>query len=109
MAGWHHRLNGHGFVQTLGVGDGQEGLAYCDSWGCEESDTTERLNRTEEFYNSNRGTENCIYSLKNPFTKKKQDPLELIYLITRSLYTLTNILYFAHLPASKSLRFILFL
>ena len=22
--GWHHRLNGHGFGWTLGVGDGQE-------------------------------------------------------------------------------------
>ena len=29
---------------NLGVGDGQEGLAYCDSWGRKESDTTERLN-----------------------------------------------------------------
>ena len=28
----------------LGVGDGQGGLAYCGSWGCKESDTTERLN-----------------------------------------------------------------
>ena len=28
---------------TLGVGDGQGGLACCDSWGCKESDTTERL------------------------------------------------------------------
>ena len=26
MVGWHHRLNGHGFGWTLGVGDGQEGL-----------------------------------------------------------------------------------
>ena len=26
-----------------GVGDGQGGLACCDSWGCKESDTTERL------------------------------------------------------------------
>ena len=25
MVGWHHRLNGHGFGQTLGVGDGQGG------------------------------------------------------------------------------------
>ena len=25
----------------LGVGDGQGGLACCDSWGCKESDTTE--------------------------------------------------------------------
>ena len=30
-----------------GVGDGQGGLACCDSWGCKESDTTERLNWTE--------------------------------------------------------------
>ena len=29
---------------TLGVGDGQEGLACCDSWGRKESDMTERLN-----------------------------------------------------------------
>ena len=27
-----------------GVGDGQGGLACCDSWGPKESDTTERLN-----------------------------------------------------------------
>ena len=26
MAGWHHRLNGHGFGWTPGAGDGQEGL-----------------------------------------------------------------------------------
>ena len=32
---------------TLGVGDGQEGLACCNSWGRKESDTTERLNWTE--------------------------------------------------------------
>ena len=47
MVGWHHRLNGHGFGWTLGVGDGQGGLTCCDSWGCKESDTTERLNCTE--------------------------------------------------------------
>ena len=44
MAGCHHRLDGHGFVQTPGVGDGQRGLACCDSWGRKESDMTERLN-----------------------------------------------------------------
>ena len=27
----------------MGVGDGQGGLACCGSWGCKESDTTERL------------------------------------------------------------------
>ena len=30
--------------QAPGVGDGQGGLACCVSWGCKESDTTERLN-----------------------------------------------------------------
>ena len=47
MVGWHHRHNGHGFEWTLGVGDGQWGLACCNSWGCKESDTTERLNWTD--------------------------------------------------------------
>ena len=41
IAGWHHRLNGHGFGWIPGVGDGQGGLACC-SWGRKESDTTEQ-------------------------------------------------------------------
>ena len=44
MAGWCYQLNGHGFGWTPGVGDGQGGLACCDSWGHRESDMTERLN-----------------------------------------------------------------
>ena len=44
MVGWHYQLDGHGFGQTLGVRDGQGGLAYCDSWGHKESDMTEQLN-----------------------------------------------------------------
>ena len=44
MFGWHHRLNGHEFVQTLGVGVGQGVVACCGSWGHKEVDTTEGLN-----------------------------------------------------------------
>ena len=44
MAGWHHRLDGHGFEWTQGAGDGHGGLACCDSWGLKESDRTEQLN-----------------------------------------------------------------
>ena len=44
MVGWHHCLDGHGIGWTLGVGDGQGGLACCGSWGRKESDTTEQLN-----------------------------------------------------------------
>ena len=40
MAGWHHRLNRHGFGWTPGVGDEQGGLACCSSWGRRELDTT---------------------------------------------------------------------
>ena len=49
MAGWHHQLDGHEFGGTLGVGDGQGGLACCDSWGRRESDTTERLISSDLF------------------------------------------------------------
>ena len=44
MAGWHHWLDGHEFGWTPGVGDGQGGLACCNSWSCKELDTTEWLN-----------------------------------------------------------------
>ena len=54
MAGGHHRLDGHEFAWTPGVGDGQGGLACCDSWGHKELDTTEGLNWTE----LKRGTQN---------------------------------------------------
>ena len=47
MAGWHHQLNGCESDWTLGVGDGQGGLACCNSWCHKELDTTEQLNWTE--------------------------------------------------------------
>ena len=33
MVAWHPHLDGHGFEQSLGVGDGQESLACCNLWG----------------------------------------------------------------------------
>ena len=47
MVGWHHWLGEHKFEWTQGVGDGRGGLACCDSWGRKESDTTERLIRSD--------------------------------------------------------------
>ena len=47
MAGWRHWLYGRVSEWTPGDGDGQGGLACCNSWGRKESDTTERLNWTE--------------------------------------------------------------
>ena len=40
MVGWHHRLNGHEFVQTLGDSEGQVSLACCSPWGHKESNRT---------------------------------------------------------------------
>ena len=44
MVGLHHRLNGHEFEQTPGVGNGQGGLECCSPWGCKELDKTQQLN-----------------------------------------------------------------
>ena len=43
MAGWHHRLDGDEFEQTLGDGEGRGSLVCCSSWGHKELDTTEQL------------------------------------------------------------------
>ena len=34
MVGWHHRLDGLGFEQALGEGEGQGSLACCSPWDC---------------------------------------------------------------------------
>ena len=44
MVGWHHRLYEPEFGWAPGVGDGQEGLVCCSSWGHKELGTTEQLN-----------------------------------------------------------------
>ena len=41
MVGWHHRVDGHEFGETLGAGDRQRSLACCSPWGRKESDMTE--------------------------------------------------------------------
>ena len=40
MVGWHHRLNGHEFEQTLGDSERQGSPACCSLPGLEELDTT---------------------------------------------------------------------
>ena len=60
MAGWHHRLDERESGWTPGVGNGQGGLACCDSWDCKELDMTEQLNSTE---------------LKGPWAEKKRTGL----------------------------------
>ena len=58
MAGWHHWLAGRESEWTPGVGDGQGGLVCCNSWGRKESDTTEWLKWTENYFSSIKETNN---------------------------------------------------
>ena len=47
MVGWHHPLDVNEFEWAPGVGNGQESLACCSPWGCQELGMIERLNWTE--------------------------------------------------------------
>ena len=90
MAGWHHGLNGHEFEWTLGVGNGQGGLACCSSWGHKESDTTERLNWTEEILLRHKsGSEQKYNTTKVLY----QEPWSLCWTIC---HLVTDRLYFFH-------------
>ena len=59
------------FEWTPGVGDGQGGLACCNSWGRKELDTTEQLNWTElnwSLPNSDNSRNWCHIYISEPFT-----------------------------------------
>ena len=47
MVGWHYWCDRRESEQAPGVGDGQESLVCCSTWGHKELDTTERLNWSE--------------------------------------------------------------
>ena len=61
MAGWHHWLDGRESEWSPGVGDGQGGLACCDSWGRKELYTTEWLNWTDIYIY------NCVCEPQFPY------------------------------------------
>ena len=80
MVGWHHRLNGHGFGWTPGVGNGQGSLAGCSSWGRRvRHDWATELNWIiHEF---------CWYS-ENIIIPKYNLPKNLIFLLISIIYEL---------------------
>ena len=64
MVGWHHRLSGHGFEQTLGDSEGYGSLQCCSPWDCKESDMTEQLN------NNNGKSIQKFYFSSSPFIQQ---------------------------------------
>ena len=74
--GWMTSLiDGREFEWIPGVGDGQGGLACCDSPGRQESDITERLNWTEL---------NCAFYEKNTVTEKNKCSVYIIIIFTKN-------------------------
>ena len=65
MAGWHHWLDGRESGWTPGDGDGQGGLACCDSWGRKESDTTEQWTELKHIPKSENAASNMPVNLEN--------------------------------------------
>ena len=61
MAGWHYQLEGHEFEWSPGVGNGQGGLACCDSWGRKETE----LNWTEDLAMLLKYNEHSFFSYSN--------------------------------------------
>ena len=85
MAGWHHRLSGHEFGWTLGVSDGQGGLASYGSWGHKELDMIERLNWIELNWNCwNIGSSFSGYYFFLPVSPNGPSPHQFHYLINRA-------------------------
>ena len=48
MVGWHHRLNGHEFEQTPGVGDGRGSLVCYSPCGHKELELTDIIEPLNE-------------------------------------------------------------
>ena len=66
MAGWHHWLNGRESEWTEGVGDGQGGLACCDSWGRRVGhDCVTELNWTDYVYILKMGSSHVLQFITN--------------------------------------------
>ena len=89
MVGWHHRLNGHEFESTPGVGDGQGDLACRSPRGCKESDMTERLN-----WNTSPRKFPCVPLWYHPLSHLHPIPRQqVMFAITIDYYRLSRILY----------------
>ena len=78
MVGWHHRLNGHEFEQTLG--EGQRSLACCSLWGHKESNTRSGRGISSYYFSE----EIAIASHENARTNARQQGFQMQTVIKNS-------------------------
>ena len=86
MAGWHHRLDGHGFKWTLGDRDGQGGLACCNSWV--EKSWTRLSDWTELDWTETHQETVCQWKLKASWIHSSTSPLTPITCQTIAQYSI---------------------
>ena len=72
MVGWHHRLNGHEFEQTLGDSEGQGSLACYSPWDFKESDTTEQPNNNNNKAFLKSKVQYSMYASQDPAEKQNR-------------------------------------
>ena len=82
VVGWHHRLNGHEFAQTLGDSEGQGSLVCYSPQGRRESDTTEGLTlslhcqgRSSFYFSSSVQSLSCVRLFATPLPAARQASL----------------------------------
>ena len=99
MVGWHHRLDGHEFGWTPGVGDGQGGLVCHGSWGHKEST---RLRDWTDEQSTNISCKLYIYFIiLHKYIKKHTESSPQVWhkLLTKKVYlTSTFFFFFIVLP-----------
>ena len=86
MAGWLHLLDGLEFKWTPGFGDGQAGLACCDSWGHRvRHDWMAEMNWTEHYFLSN-----VIRNVERPCLSISLSPAHIPILFIHTQFASTN-------------------
>ena len=78
-------FNGRESQWTPGVGDGQGGLACCDSWGRKESDTTEQL-----IWSDGDGEVKESQSLVKKYQCRIKDSLKLVHILIQLWESFTD-------------------
>ena len=96
MVGWHHRLNGHEFEESLGDSGEQQNLVCCSPCGHKESDTTQRLNNKNKWLL----LPGHSHQVNTYLTELWRNMSLLIYTCVKRRWSRSKLLIHSHCPSS---------